>query len=104
MHQLPVQLNVLSASYSPIPPGFNVKRHFSLSLPKFDDLFMSNNQAPHDTAHPVFKMLRHLFNETKICTRNTHSNAAGLTKICIHPEKTKKMCGSNGNMFPPLEK
>lgn len=73
--ECPVYLFTLSVSCSPIPPGF--KGHFSLSLPKFDDLFMSNNQAPHHIVHPVFKMSPHLFNETKICTQNTHLNAAG---------------------------
>lgn len=64
---------------------------------------MSNNQAPHHSAHPVFKMLLHLFNETKTCARNLHLTAAGLTKLYIYPEKTRKMGGSKGNMFIPMK-
>lgn len=114
--QFPVQLNApyipspSKVPRLPVPPGFNFKRHFSnskghfsLSLLKFDDLVMSNHQAPHHSAHPTFKMLLHLFNETKMCTWNLHLNAACLTKLYICPEKTRKMGGSKGNMFTPMK-
>lgn len=108
-HQFPVQPNVciyirpLSALLTSFFLGFDFKGHFSLSLCKFDDLVMSNNQAPHHSAHPVFKILLHLFNEKKMCTRNLHLNAAGLTKLYIYPEKTRKMGGSKSNMFTPMK-
>jgi len=109
-HQFPVQLDA-SHTCSPCKcPVYlfllvlTLRDAFSLFLHKFDELVMSNNQAPHHSAQPVFKMLLHLFSETKMCMRNSHLNAAGLTKRYIYPEKTRKMGGSKGNTSTPMKK
>lgn len=64
---------------------------------------MSSNQTPQPSAYPVFKMLLHLFNETKNCVQNLELNAAALTKLCIYPEKTSKTGGSKSNIFTPMK-
>lgn len=60
------------------------------------------SQAPNDGAHPVLKTLLQLFNETKMRTRNSLPNAAGLTKLRVYAENTRKLGGSEGSACTPL--